>query len=115
MELLTNLYLLLSFAMCRGQRSSCDRCDPRLACDCSHAGYTLVPTVTDRALTLDLSFNDIAVVTGGDLTGHEKLRILILHRNVDKGFILSYSKSILYLFYLISCPFCFLFVCLFTM
>ncbi|XP_033970238.1 toll-like receptor 2 [Trematomus bernacchii] len=83
MELLTNLYLLLvlSFAMCRGQRSSCDRCDPRLACNCSHAGYTLVPTVTDRALTFDLSFNDIAVVTGGDLTGHEKLRILILHRN----------------------------------
>ncbi|XP_037614295.1 toll-like receptor 2 type-2 isoform X2 [Sebastes umbrosus] len=81
--------LLLLVSLCWGQRSnpgggersSCDRCDQRLACNCSHGGFTRVPTVTGRAVTLDLSFNNITVVTGVDLTGHEELRTLSLHGN----------------------------------
>ena len=39
--------------------------------------------VTDSALTLDLSFNNITVVTGDDLSGHRSLRVLSLHGNDD--------------------------------
>nr|XP_040038622.1 toll-like receptor 2 [Gasterosteus aculeatus aculeatus] len=63
------------------RRPSCDRCDRRLACNCSCGGWTCVPTVTDRALTLDLSFNYITAVTGDDLTGHGALGSLSLHGN----------------------------------
>ncbi|KAL6118223.1 tlr2 [Pungitius sinensis] len=80
--------LLLFLALCWGQRSnpdvrrpSCDRCDRRLACNCSYGGWTCVPMVTDRALTLDLSFNYITAVTGDDLTGHGVLGSLSLHGN----------------------------------
>ncbi|XP_068569233.1 toll-like receptor 2 type-2 [Cebidichthys violaceus] len=75
------LLLLLLLAPGWGQRPSCDRCDPRLACNCSHGGLTRVPTVTDGALTLDLSFNHITEVTGDDLTGHARLVSLSLHGN----------------------------------
>ncbi|TDG99376.1 hypothetical protein EPR50_G00193710 [Perca flavescens] len=64
-----------------GERSSCDKCDQRLTCNCSYGGFTHVPMVTDRALTLDLSFNDITGVTSDDLTGHRRLRALSLHGN----------------------------------
>ncbi|XP_070785759.1 toll-like receptor 2 [Enoplosus armatus] len=82
----TNLYftiLFLLLSLCRGQSStpSCDRCDLRLSCNCSRGGFARVPTVTDRALTLDLSFNNITVVTADDLTGHARLRALRLHGN----------------------------------
>ncbi|KAA8592032.1 hypothetical protein FQN60_017406 [Etheostoma spectabile] len=86
---MTNLYFTLLFVyLCRGQRSnpdgersSCDHCDQWLTCNCSHGGFTRVPIVTGRALTLDLSFNDITVVTSEDLTGHRRLRVLSLHGN----------------------------------
>nr|AFZ81806.1 toll-like receptor 2 [Oplegnathus fasciatus] len=84
----TNLYFILLVSLCRGQginpdgeRSPCDRCDLRLSCNCSYGGFTHVPTVTDRALTLDLSFNNITVLTVDDLTGHMRLRALSLHGN----------------------------------
>ncbi|XP_039996663.1 toll-like receptor 2 isoform X2 [Xiphias gladius] len=85
----TNLYFtLLPLLLCWGQgsnreaeRSSCNRCDLRLSCNCSRGGFTRVPMVTGRALTLDLSFNNITVVTGDDLTGHVPLRALSLHGN----------------------------------
>ncbi|XP_042368210.1 toll-like receptor 2 type-2 [Plectropomus leopardus] len=64
-----------------GERPSCERCNLRLSCNCSHAGFTRVPTVTDRALTLDLSFNNITALTGDDLAGHARLRALSLHDN----------------------------------
>ncbi|XP_051251162.1 toll-like receptor 2 type-2 [Dicentrarchus labrax] len=93
MEQQTNLYftlplLLLLHSLCWSQRSnpddersSCDRCDLRLSCNCSYDGFTRVPVVTDRALTLDLSFNNITMVTVDDLTGHRQLRALSLHGN----------------------------------
>ncbi|XP_035531574.1 toll-like receptor 2 type-2 isoform X2 [Morone saxatilis] len=93
MEQRTNLYftllfLLLLHSLCWAQRSnqddersSCDRCDLRLSCNCSYDGFTRVPVVTDRALTLDLSFNNITMVTVDDLTGHRQLRALSLHGN----------------------------------
>lgn len=84
---LTSLYFALLLPLCWGQRSnplaersSCDRCD-HLACNCSYGGFTHIPMVTDRALTLDLSFNNITVVTGDDLAGHGRLRALNLHGN----------------------------------
>ncbi|XP_044039837.1 toll-like receptor 2 type-2 [Siniperca chuatsi] len=82
----TNLYFTLLFlplSLCWGQSShpSCDRCDLRLSCNCSYGGFTRVPTVTDRALTLDLSFNNITVVNVDDLRGHMQLRALSLHGN----------------------------------
>ncbi|XP_074555440.1 toll-like receptor 2 [Halichoeres trimaculatus] len=78
--------LLLLLLLCWAQRSdhgrpSCDRCDPQLSCDCSHSGFTCVPVVTDLALTLDLSFNNITEVTERDLTGHRRLKALSLHGN----------------------------------
>ncbi|XP_022625698.1 toll-like receptor 2 type-2 [Seriola dumerili] len=82
------LRLLLLLGLCWGQRSnpdperpSCHSCDLRLSCNCSHDGFTRVPMVTDRALTLDLSFNNITVVNDDDLTGHMQLRALSLHGN----------------------------------
>ncbi|XP_072232518.1 toll-like receptor 2 type-2 [Leuresthes tenuis] len=62
-------------------RSSCSRCDLQLSCNCSHAGLSRVPTVTGGALSLDLSFNNITMVTAADLTGHASLRTLDLHGN----------------------------------
>ncbi|XP_040887560.1 toll-like receptor 2 type-2 [Toxotes jaculatrix] len=86
--LFTLLLLLLLLALCRGQRSnldagrpSCDGCDLHLSCNCSCGGFSRVPVVTDRALTLDLSFNNITMVTDVDLTGHRPLRALSLHGN----------------------------------
>nr|XP_046236027.1 toll-like receptor 2 isoform X2 [Scatophagus argus] len=90
MGLLANLSftLLLLLIICEGQRShpdgerpSCDRCDLQLTCNCSYGGFTHVPTVTEDALALDLSFNNITVVTADDLTGHRQLRALRLHSN----------------------------------
>nr|AJP16420.1 toll-like receptor 2 [Larimichthys crocea] len=83
----TLLYLhLLSICWCQrsnpdSERLSCDRCDRRLSCNCSYGGFTSVPTVTDRALTLDLSFNEIAMVTEDDLKSHRHLKALNLHGN----------------------------------
>ncbi|XP_068426963.1 toll-like receptor 2 isoform X2 [Clinocottus analis] len=86
--LFLHLLLLLLFALCWGQRSNpggkrprCGRCDPRLACNCSHAGLTRVPSVAAGARTLDLSFNDISEVAADDLTGHARLEALSLHGN----------------------------------
>uniref|UniRef100_A0A667ZUF0 Toll-like receptor 2 n=1 Tax=Myripristis murdjan TaxID=586833 RepID=A0A667ZUF0_9TELE len=83
-------FVLLLFLPClsRAHRSnpedekpSCDRCDRRLSCNCTYGGFTRVPTVTDGALTLDLSFNNISEVTDDDLIGHAHLRALSLHGN----------------------------------
>uniref|UniRef100_A0A672YL23 Toll-like receptor 2 n=1 Tax=Sphaeramia orbicularis TaxID=375764 RepID=A0A672YL23_9TELE len=81
------LLLFLVF-LCRGQRSnsdsdrpSCHRCDLTFSCNCSHAQFIVVPMVTDDALTLDLSFNNIVMVTDDDLKGHARLRVLSLHAN----------------------------------
>lgn len=84
----TNLFLTLLFLLlspCWGQSShpSCDRCDQQLSCNCSYGEFTSVPTVTERALTLDLSFNNITMVAADDLTGHAQLRVLNLHGNAD--------------------------------
>ncbi|XP_072232709.1 toll-like receptor 2 [Leuresthes tenuis] len=80
--------LLLSVTLCRGQRlnaddgrSSCSRCNLQLFCNCSHSRFMHVPLVTDRALALDLSFNNITVVTDDDLAGHRLLRVLDLRGN----------------------------------
>ncbi|XP_054863468.1 toll-like receptor 2 isoform X2 [Amphiprion ocellaris] len=87
--------LLLFLNLCRGQgsdsgdgrsdsgdgRSSCHRCDSHLSCNCSHGGFTHIPVVTDRALTIDLSCNAIATVMDDDLMGHTRLRALDLHGN----------------------------------
>ncbi|KAF3698161.1 Toll-like receptor 2 type-2 Precursor [Channa argus] len=62
-------------------RPSCDRCDMHLLCNCSHEGFTVVPTVTERALAFDLSFNNINVVNDDDLTGHTQLKVLSLQGN----------------------------------
>ncbi|KAG7236292.1 hypothetical protein INR49_001208 [Caranx melampygus] len=74
--------------LCRGQRSNpdserptCHGCNLRLSCNCAHFGFTRVPMVTDRALTLDLSFNNITEVTDDDFAGHAQLRALSLHGN----------------------------------
>ncbi|XP_073331011.1 toll-like receptor 2 [Pagrus major] len=82
------LQIILLLSLCWGQRSnpdderpSCGRCDLRLSCNCSYGGFTRVPMVTDRALSLDLSNNNITVVTDDDLTGHRQLRALSLHGN----------------------------------
>uniref|UniRef100_A0A668A440 Toll-like receptor 2 n=1 Tax=Myripristis murdjan TaxID=586833 RepID=A0A668A440_9TELE len=56
----------------------------RIVISCSDAAkmrFTRVPTVTDGALTLDLSFNNISEVTDDDLIGHAHLRALSLHGN----------------------------------
>ncbi|XP_071382268.1 toll-like receptor 2 [Centroberyx affinis] len=86
--LLFLLLLLFPLSLSWGQRSnpegenpSCDRCNQRLSCNCSYGGFDRVPTVTERALTLDLSFNNIAVVTDDDLRGHDRLRVLNLRGN----------------------------------
>uniref|UniRef100_UPI003AAFFBD6 toll-like receptor 2 n=1 Tax=Centroberyx gerrardi TaxID=166262 RepID=UPI003AAFFBD6 len=86
--LLFLLLLLFLLSLSWGQRSdpegenpSCDRCNQRLSCNCSYGGFDRVPTVTERALTLDLSFNNIAVVTDDDLRGHDRLRVLSLRGN----------------------------------
>ncbi|XP_037543055.1 toll-like receptor 2 [Nematolebias whitei] len=60
---------------------SCSHCDLHLTCNCSYGGFTHVPLVTGRALSLDLSFNGITVVTDDDLMGHSRLRVLDLHDN----------------------------------
>ncbi|XP_074555442.1 toll-like receptor 2 [Halichoeres trimaculatus] len=83
---LTLLSLLLTLCWAQRldpdpERPSCDRCDLHLSCDCSHCGFTCVPVVTDLALTLDLSLNNITEVTEDDLTGHRHLRALSLHGN----------------------------------
>uniref|UniRef100_A0A3Q3ISG6 Toll-like receptor 2 n=1 Tax=Monopterus albus TaxID=43700 RepID=A0A3Q3ISG6_MONAL len=68
-----------------GGRSSCNRCDRNFSCNCSNSGFTCVPTVTDQALFLDLSLNNISRVMDDDLTGHTRLRALSLHGNrIDK-------------------------------
>uniref|UniRef100_UPI0037E815B9 toll-like receptor 2 type-1 n=1 Tax=Semicossyphus pulcher TaxID=241346 RepID=UPI0037E815B9 len=82
----THCHLTLLFLLCwaenpDSERPSCDRCDPRLSCDCSHGGFTHVPVITGRALTIDLSFNNITELTPDDLTGHIHLRALSLHGN----------------------------------
>ncbi|KAM4536954.1 toll-like receptor 2 type-2 [Odontesthes bonariensis] len=80
--LLVFLSSCTGLSACTGDgRSPCSRCDPQLSCNCSHAGLTRVPMVTDRALSLDLSFNNITTVTDDDLTGHASLRTLDLHGN----------------------------------
>ncbi|KAM9335170.1 toll-like receptor 2 type-2 [Symphorus nematophorus] len=91
MGLPTNLYIalvFLLFSICWGQRSnpdserpSCNHCDLRLSCNCSHGGFVHVPMVTERALALDLSFNKISVVTADDLKGHRQLKALSLRGN----------------------------------
>ncbi|XP_041635751.1 toll-like receptor 2 type-2 [Cheilinus undulatus] len=88
MGLWTIFYVPLLFLLYWGQRSgtdnerpSCGRCDLQFFCNCSHGGFIHVPVVTDRALSLDLSFNNITEVAGDDLTGHVQLRALSLHGN----------------------------------
>ncbi|KAM4713887.1 LOW QUALITY PROTEIN: toll-like receptor 2 [Anableps anableps] len=88
MKLLTVLTIALFLSLIRGQmvnrddgRPSCSRCDLHLSCNCSHSGFTRVPMVTEQALTLDLSFNNITMVTQDDLMGHSRLRVLDLHGN----------------------------------
>ncbi|XP_021166235.2 toll-like receptor 2 isoform X1 [Fundulus heteroclitus] len=83
-----SLTLLLLPSLIQGQmldpddgRPSCDHCDLHLSCNCSFSGFTRVPTVTDQALSLDLSFNNITMVTQDDLMGHSRLRALDLHGN----------------------------------
>uniref|UniRef100_A0A3P9MQC4 Toll-like receptor 2 n=1 Tax=Oryzias latipes TaxID=8090 RepID=A0A3P9MQC4_ORYLA len=78
--------LLLSWAFGQtsitgGDRSPCQRCDLQLSCDCSHSGFSHVPTVTDQALRLDLSFNNITTITRDDLKGLSRLVALDLHGN----------------------------------
>ncbi|XP_028998782.2 toll-like receptor 2 [Betta splendens] len=62
-------------------KSSCTRCDLQLVCNCSYGGFIFVPMVTERALTLDLSFNNITVVKSSDLADHALLRVLSLRGN----------------------------------
>ncbi|XP_031592042.2 toll-like receptor 2 [Oreochromis aureus] len=63
------------------KKPSCDHCNQQLFCNCSHNGFTSVPSVTGSALSLDLSFNKITAVTNDDLTGHTQLKVLDLHGN----------------------------------
>ncbi|KAK5606876.1 hypothetical protein CRENBAI_014117 [Crenichthys baileyi] len=88
MKHLTILTVLLFLSLIRGQmvnedegRPSCSRCDLHLSCNCSYSGFTSVPMVTDQALRLDLSFNNITMVTQDDLIGHSRLMVLNLHGN----------------------------------
>ncbi|XP_070404285.1 toll-like receptor 2 [Nothobranchius furzeri] len=79
-------FIILILSLCSGQRSdhrrsSCSRCDLHLSCNCSYGELSHVPMVTDEALSLDLSFNNITVVTDNDLTGHSRLKVLNLHGN----------------------------------
>ncbi|XP_043954604.1 toll-like receptor 2 type-1 isoform X2 [Gambusia affinis] len=62
-------------------RPTCSRCDLHHSCNCSFSGFTHVPMVTDQALSLDLSLNNITMVTQDDLMGHSWLRLLDLHGN----------------------------------
>ncbi|RVE60800.1 hypothetical protein OJAV_G00184990 [Oryzias javanicus] len=76
--------MFLHLATCWGRRSnpdSCTRCDLQLRCNCSCRGFTRVPEVTEDALVLDLSSNNISEVTDDDLRGHASLRGLDLHGN----------------------------------
>ncbi|KAM6909413.1 toll-like receptor 2 [Xenentodon cancila] len=80
--------LLVLLVLCRGRSSdtpdnwpSCNQCNPQFSCNCSCGGYTHVPTVTDQALTLDLSFNNITEVTDDDFKGYKQLKALDLHAN----------------------------------
>lgn len=84
--------LVLSLSPCggqgsvpRGDRPSCDRCDLTFSCNCSSAGLTRVPVVTERALRLDLSSNNIAAVTAEDLGDHRRLTALSLQREARPG------------------------------
>lgn len=84
--------LVLSLSLCGGQgsplqgdRPSCRRCDLAFRCNCSSAGLSRVPTVTERALSLDLSFNHIAVVMKDDLGGHQRLKALSLQGEASGG------------------------------
>ncbi|XP_045577373.1 toll-like receptor 2 [Salmo salar] len=64
------------------KRSTCDRCDERLFCNCSSRNYRHVPTVTvTEVVTLDLSFNDITTVAEDDLREYTWLRTLDLRSN----------------------------------
>ncbi|KAM4564366.1 toll-like receptor 2 type-2 [Fundulus diaphanus] len=88
MRHLTILMLILFFSPIWGEaansddgRPSCSRCDLHLCCNCSYGGFTSIPEVTDQALILNLSFNNISMVTQDDLTGHFQLRVLDLHGN----------------------------------
>ncbi|KAG7495843.1 toll-like receptor 2 [Solea senegalensis] len=75
--------LLFLLSLCWAQREgpTCDRCDLRFSCDCSRGGFVRVPAVTDRAVSLDLSFNNITSVAKDDLRGHTHLKALLLHGN----------------------------------
>ncbi|XP_054876264.1 toll-like receptor 2 type-2 [Poeciliopsis prolifica] len=76
------LWLIRDQAANRGDgRPTCRRCDLHHACSCSFRGFTHVPVVTDQALSLDLSFNNITMVAQDDLTGHSILRLLDLQGN----------------------------------
>uniref|UniRef100_A0A3Q2EHK7 Toll-like receptor 2 n=1 Tax=Cyprinodon variegatus TaxID=28743 RepID=A0A3Q2EHK7_CYPVA len=83
LTLLLLLASLIQGRMVNGEdgRPSCSRCDLNLSCNCSHGGFTQVPMVTDQALILDLSFNNITLVTQDDLMGYSRLRVLNLHGN----------------------------------
>uniref|UniRef100_A0A672HJQ6 Toll-like receptor 2 n=1 Tax=Salarias fasciatus TaxID=181472 RepID=A0A672HJQ6_SALFA len=63
------------------RRPSCTRCDLRRSCNCSHSSFTRVPAVTTRVLSLDVSFNNITVVTSDDLAGLKLLTALYLQGN----------------------------------
>lgn len=80
---LTLLFFSLSLGEGQGSilkvdRPSCDRCDRSFFCNCSFAGLRCVPVVTEQALRLDLSFNNISVVTADDLRDHGRLVALDL-------------------------------------
>ncbi|XP_038163197.1 toll-like receptor 2 type-2 [Cyprinodon tularosa] len=83
LTLLLLLASLIQGRMVDGEdgRPSCSRCDLYLSCNCSHGGFTQVPMVTDQALILDLSFNNITLVTQDDLMRYSRLRVLNLHGN----------------------------------
>lgn len=69
--------------MVKVDRPSCDRCDLMFSCNCSSAGWTCIPIVTEQALSLDLSFNNITVVTADDLRDHRRLTALNLCCEAD--------------------------------
>ncbi|XP_030609579.1 toll-like receptor 2 [Archocentrus centrarchus] len=84
----SSLLFLFFLSVSWGQRSNtdnkrpiCDHCNQQLSCNCSYGGFTSVPTVTGSALSLNLSFNSITVVTDDDLMGHMPLKALDLHGN----------------------------------
>ncbi|KAM9425167.1 toll-like receptor 2 type-2 [Pholidichthys leucotaenia] len=81
-------FAILFLSLAQGQRSNavdrqprCDHCNLHLYCDCSHCGFKHVPMVADDAVTLNLSFNNITVVTSHSLKGHRQLKILDIHGN----------------------------------